>query len=77
MRIIDHRQAQSELDSLIDRVHAGEDIRISRDGTPLVRLVPVMATVSHRQRGTLEGQGIVPDSFFDPLPADEIPRWAQ
>lgn len=40
MAIIDIEVAGEQLDDLIDRALAGEDVVIARDGTPLVRLVP-------------------------------------
>jgi hypothetical protein len=30
-----------------------------------------------RQRGSLQGQVMVPDSFFDPLPSSELDLWGQ
>lgn len=44
--LVDVRHAQKNLDTLLDRMLAGEDIVIAREGRPMVRLVPVDAQVS-------------------------------
>jgi antitoxin (DNA-binding transcriptional repressor) of toxin-antitoxin stability system len=45
---------------------------IARDGKPVVRLVPVAAPAP-REVGFVTGS--VPDSFFEPLPDDELTAW--
>lgn len=72
MKIFDVESAKSQLSHLFERVCAGEYIVIAREGEPVVRLVPVDSPAPRRQRGSLEGQVIVPDSFFDPLPPEEL-----
>jgi prevent-host-death family protein len=39
MRIVDLETAQMEMDELIDRACAGEEIVISQDGKPVARLI--------------------------------------
>ena len=41
--LVDVHHAQKNLDTLLDRMLAGEDIVIAREGRPMVRLVPVVA----------------------------------
>lgn len=41
------------LASLLDRVAAGEQIAITRQGTPIARLVPVRPTGPHQIRETI------------------------
>ena len=41
------------LASLLDRVAAGEQIAITRHGTPIARLVPVRPTKPHQIRETI------------------------
>ena len=48
---------------------------IARGDKPVVRLVPVDAPRPKRVPGTLKGKLEVPDSFFDPLPEDELRLW--
>jgi prevent-host-death family protein len=77
MQIVNVHAAKTNLSRLIERACAGEDIVIARNSEPAVRLVPVHSEQPRRQRGSLEGQVIVPDSFFDPLPPEELDAWHQ
>jgi len=65
-------QAKTHLSRLIDRAHAGEEIILAKAGKPYARLVPLADAVP-RQPGLLAGA--VPDSFFDPLPEEELGAW--
>jgi prevent-host-death family protein len=75
MPVVNVHAAKTNLSRLIERACAGEDILIARNNEPVVRLVPVQGQQPRRQRGSLEGQVIVPDSFFDPLPPEELEEW--
>jgi prevent-host-death family protein len=75
--IMDVHTAQAYLSRLIERACAGEEIIIARNNEPVVKLVPIEAPRRKRQRGSLEGKLVVPDSFFDPLPDDELDAWGQ
>lgn len=77
MQIVNVHAAKTNLSRLIEQACAGEDIVIARNSEPAVRLVPVRSEQPRRQRGSLEGQVIVPDSFFDPLPPEELEAWHQ
>jgi prevent-host-death family protein len=72
--IVDDVSAATILAELVDLVVAGEEIIIVRDGTPVVRLVPVIPP-RKRLAGKYRGLGQVDDSFFHPLPADELAQW--
>jgi len=63
-------EAKTKLSQLVERAEHGEDIVITRNGTPAVRLIPVpkpnrLAAV----RGALRGAKILPDEL-DALPDD-------
>ncbi len=77
MQIVDVHAATTNLSRLIERACAGEDIVICRNSESAVRLVPVRSEQPRRQRGSHEGQVIVHDSFFDPLPPEELEAWHQ
>jgi prevent-host-death family protein len=64
-------EAKTKLSQLVERVEAGEDIVIARNGKPVARLVPV-ATASKLDtvRGAWRGRVHVAEDF-DELP-DEI-----
>ena len=72
--IVNVRRAKIELSRLLARAEAGEEVVIARRGKPIVRLVPLKPR-GRRQPGTLRGKITVPDSFFDPLPEEELKAW--
>ncbi len=64
--------AKTHLSRLLDRVAAGEEVVIARNGTPVARLVP-LAAKAPRVPGAWKHIAPPPDSFFfDPLPEDEL-----
>ena len=67
--------AKTHLSRLIEQALRGEEVVIARGDKPVVRLVPVDAPQLKRQFGSLKGRLEVPDSFFDPLPEDELKLW--
>lgn len=75
--IVNIHAAKTNLSRLIEQACAGEEVVIARNNEPVVKLVPMQGVARRRQRGLLEGQVSVPDSFFDPLPADELDAWGQ
>lgn len=69
--IVNIHEAKTHLSRLLERVNAGEEIIIAKSGKPYARLVPLEPRV--RELGFVEGT--VPDSFFEPLPDDELDTW--
>ena len=67
-------QAKTHLSRLIARVEKGEEIVIARNGDPVARLVP-FARPGVRRFGALAGRITLDETFFDPLPEDEIAAW--
>jgi prevent-host-death family protein len=74
MRVTVH-VAKTTLSKLIERARAGEEVIIARGKTPVARLVPISEHAPERRPGTLRGIVKVPDSFFEPLPAEELEGW--
>ncbi len=69
--IVNMNQAKTELSSLVDRACAGEEVVIARNGTPAVRLTPVVEKPKGlRPIGLDESKFVVPDNFNDPMPDD-------
>ena len=64
-------EAKTSLSKLLRRVAAGEEITITRAGTPVARLVPVAAEAL-RILGEDAGRYVVRDDFDAPLPADVL-----
>jgi prevent-host-death family protein len=77
MTVVNVHAAKTHLSRLIERACEGEEIVIARNNEPVVKLVPLASARPRRQRGSLEGQVVVPDSFFDPLPPGELDAWDQ
>lgn len=74
MTTVTIEKAEKELASLVKRAIEGEEIIISDDGAPAVKLQPVES--SYRGRGILKGKIRVSDEdLFGPLPEDELKRW--
>jgi prevent-host-death family protein len=65
-------EAKTNFSRLLERVKAGEEIIMARDGVPCARLVPLERPVKRRP-GLLKGS--VDDAFFEPLPDSELEAW--
>ena len=74
MYVVNVHRAKTELSRLLARVEAGEDVVIARRGRPVARLVACAAR-SERRPDVLKGRVTVPDTFFDPLPDEELAAW--
>jgi len=74
MVVVNVHQAKTQLSRLLARVEAGEDVVIARRGEPVARLVGCKAP-SKRRPDVLKGMVTVPESFFDPLPENELTAW--
>ncbi len=68
--------AKTHLSRLVDRAAAGEDIVIARAGKPVARLTRIERPTDEgpRQPGMFAGL-TVPETFFDPLPDEELSAW--
>ena len=76
MKIVTVHEAKTQLSKLMAEVEDGGEVVIARGKTPAVRLVPV-APVNRRRFGALKGQAGFSESFFDPLPDDELAAWGE
>ncbi len=72
MQIINIHEAKTHFSKLLARVHTGEEIIIAKAGKPYAKLVP-LSPVTKRTPGGI--QGAVTDSFFEPLPEEELQAW--
>ncbi len=64
--------AKTHLSRLVDKAAAGEDVVVSRNGKPLVRITRLENTQRRITFGLLKGRLKVPDDFDAPLPADVL-----
>ena len=74
MVTVNVHEAKTHLSRLLVQVEAGEEIVIARNGNPVARLVSCTRR-GKRQPGSMSGLFTVPDSFFDPLPEEELAAW--
>ena len=72
MVTVNVHEAKTHLSRLLARVEAGEEVVIARNGKPVARLAPLRGK---RQPGAFKGLIKIDDSFFDPLPEEELKAW--
>ena len=68
MESVNVHQAKSQLSKLLERVEAGEEILIARNGRPVARLVGLEKP--RRVPGRLKGKITLRSDFYDPLPTE-------
>ena len=73
--IVKVHQAKTQLSKLIAAALAGEEVVIARGDEPVVKLTPIVSPQKKRVAGRLKGKIAFSDTFFDPLPDDELARW--
>lgn len=66
-------EAKTHLSKLLEQAHAGQEIILAKAGKPYARLMPLAPATARRQPGRLEGR--VTDTFFEPLPQEELDAW--
>ena len=74
MVTVNVHEAKTQLSRLLLQVEAGEDVIIARSGKPVARLVQFQKQ-GKRQFGSMKGLIELDDSFFDPLPEEELALW--
>ena len=67
-------EAKSTLSKLVERVEAGEEVQICRDGVPVARLVPPRPQ-GKRVLGQWRGKVKMSPDFDAPLPAEHERAW--
>jgi prevent-host-death family protein len=58
--------AKTQLSRIIERVERGEEVIISRAGTPVAKVVPLSGAVRRRGRGMLRGRLDLSDDWDSP-----------
>jgi prevent-host-death family protein len=66
--------AKTNLSRIIDRVEHGEEIIISRAGTPVAKVVPLNPRAERTGRGSLSSQLVLTDDWNAPAVNEEIAR---
>jgi antitoxin (DNA-binding transcriptional repressor) of toxin-antitoxin stability system len=75
MTTVGVHEAKTHLPRLIEKVLAGEEVVISRNNRPVVRLVREGSPKKKQMRGALKGKISFDQSFYDPLPEKELAAW--
>lgn len=70
--VVNTREAKTHLSRLLQRVRNGEEIIITKAGTPIARLVPFTEQVVDRLPGSAKGLVTLAPDFDDPLPEDVL-----
>ena len=73
MQTVNVYEIQEKLNELLVSVKCGNEIILTQNGTPVARLAPIITKPQKRELGFVSG--VLPDSFFDPLPEEEIQAW--
>ena len=71
---IEYDQAVGHLEELLEKASQGEEIVITRDQRPVIRLVPSIRP-ARRQFGSARGLLTVPDDFDEPI--EDMADYAQ
>jgi prevent-host-death family protein len=70
-------EAKTNLSKLLAAVEKGEEVIIKRGDKVIAKITAANddAAKPKRRLGRYEGLFEIPDSFFDPLPDDELEAW--
>ncbi|MBU2649110.1 type II toxin-antitoxin system Phd/YefM family antitoxin [bacterium] len=72
MKTVNVHEAKTQFSKLLARVHAGEEIIISKAGVPWAKLTPY---TEDKKRIPGIALGRVTEAFFEPLPESELEQW--
>ncbi len=75
MTTVTIHKAKTQLSKLIEQALRGEEVVIARGKHPVVRLVPYADDQPKRGFGSMKGKVWLDDSFWDPLPEEELKLW--
>ena len=75
MAIVSVHEAKTHLSRLIDKVLSGEEVVITRRNRVVARIVSPETPKKKPLLGALKGRIELDESFFDPLPDDELALW--
>jgi prevent-host-death family protein len=72
METVNIYEAKTRLSQLVDKVASGEDVVISRNGKPLVRITRLETAKRPVRFGVLKGKVKIASDFDAPLPASVL-----
>jgi len=70
-------EAKTNLSALVKKAQKGETVIITsgRNKTPVAKLSPIEPVVKKRLGAMYDPNFVLPDSFWDPLPEEELKLW--
>ena len=72
METVNIYDAKTRFSQLVDKVVSGEDVVVSRNGKPLVRITQLEKPKRRIKFGLLRGELTVPRDFDAPLPDETL-----
>jgi prevent-host-death family protein len=70
-------EAKTHLSRYLHKLEKGQKILLCRRNTPIAVITPVKAQGARKRViGLAKGEFVVPDSFFEPLPAELLDSFA-
>jgi prevent-host-death family protein len=72
MEIVNIYEAKTRLSQLVDKAAAGEDVVVSRNGKPLVRITQLQERRRRVRFGVLKGKLRIAADFEAPLPDEAV-----
>lgn len=72
METVNIYDAKTRLSQLVDKAASGEDVIVSRNGKPLVRITQLAPTRREIRFGVLKGKVRIAKDFDAPLPPDVL-----
>ncbi len=72
MEVINIYEAKTRLSQLVDKAAAGEDVVVSRNGKPLVRITQLADAKRPVKFGVLKGKVRLAQDFNAPLPPEVL-----
>ena len=75
MTVVTVHYAKTHLSRLLAEVEAGGEVVIARGKTEVATLSAKAPPLPERVFGSMKGQVALDDSFFEPLPDDELALW--
>ncbi len=72
METVNIYDAKTRLSQLVDKAASGEDVVVSRNGKPLVRITRLATPKRRIKYGVLKGKIKVAPDFDAPLPAEVL-----
>jgi prevent-host-death family protein len=67
-------EAKTNLSRIVERVERGEEIVISRAGTPVAKIVPLATRAGRTARGSLAGRLVAAEDWDSPETNAEVAR---